>query len=77
MQIGNKTHAQANVAIGVNFGRRTIRDALVKSLNTAKIEWLHRPVKGEYILLPTWEFVNTGLDWTGLYDTGLTFEPQK
>ena len=52
VQIGNKTHAQANVAIGVKFGRRTIRDALVNSLDTAKIEWLHRPVKGEYILLP-------------------------
>lgn len=48
VQIGNETHAQANVEINVNFGQRKIRNALVQSLNTAEVQWLHRPAKGKY-----------------------------
>lgn len=57
VQIGTETHAQANVEIGVDFGVERIRNALVQSLCTAKVEWLHRPAKGmlPILLLSTYQ----------------------
>ena len=36
----NHTNAQANVEIGVSFGKRGIRHALNRSLNEAEVIWL-------------------------------------
>ena len=36
----NQTNAQANVQIDVQFGRRGIRGALNKSLDTAEVVWM-------------------------------------
>ena len=36
----NYTNAQANVQIGVPFGKRGIRHALNRSLNEAEVIWL-------------------------------------
>ena len=36
----NYTNAQANVQIGVSFGKRGIRHALNRSLNEAEVIWL-------------------------------------
>ena len=40
IQIGNETNAQANVEIGVSFGKRGIQSALHQSLDTAEVIWL-------------------------------------
>ena len=40
IQIGNETNAQANVQIGVKFGKKGIRHTLVESLNKASVQWL-------------------------------------
>ena len=51
MQIGNETNAQANVEIGVPFGKKGIRKAMNESLNTAKVVWLSN----------TKEFIDKGM----------------
>ena len=40
IQMENNTNAQANVQIGVPFGKRGIRHALNRSLNEAEVIWL-------------------------------------
>ena len=40
VQTGNETNAQANVQIDVNFGRRGIRNALQRSLDSAEVIFL-------------------------------------
>ena len=38
--MGDETHAQANVQINVEFGRRGIQNALLRSLDNAKVIYL-------------------------------------
>ena len=44
VQSGDDTNAQANVEIGVTFGKRKIRNALVQSMMSAQVVWLRRTV---------------------------------
>ena len=44
VQIGNETNAQANVQIDVKFGKRGIRNALLKSLDNAEVTGLNNDI---------------------------------
>ena len=44
IQTGGDTNAQANVQIGVTFGKRKIRNALVQSMMSAQVVWMRKTV---------------------------------
>ena len=54
----NYTNAQANVQIGVHFGKRGIRRALNQSLNEAEVIWVSSDknfiAKGQFM----WEYTD-------------------